>query len=390
MKHMETSSRIAQRNREKEPYVHASCFYGRHAWGKQNFGKQFSMLAVTDVHRSADNLAAAVDYLNYQDALDCGICLGDIHGSNFSETDGVWYTECVLNSRKPFYTVIGNHDVGNSIRAEISGTSRQAFEKFILPTAPVMNGVTCERPYYAVRFDDYRLVMICLDGYDAPDVRDGNGDFCIDRGEVLFSQAQLDWLADTMLNIPCGYHLLICLHSFPYGAVPVDSSWTQKNLYLPDGSSFYGENMSYIEQKTSYGDAAPLADLVNVWKKGTALKADYAPIAHKDILPTLHIHADFSGRGTGIFCAYLMGHYHCDLVMRCRKYPDQNAIALAPTALDDWQNYCCDLPRVRGSVSEDCVTVVSVCTDFRQIRLVRLGSDVTFDMRERKPIVIPY
>jgi hypothetical protein len=85
-----------------------------------------------------------------------------------------------------------------------------------------------------------------------------------------------------------------------------------------------------------------------------------------------------------------MGHYHADLLMRCRKYPDQTAIALATTAMDDWQNYCCDLPRVAGTKSEDCVTVVSVCTDFRQIRLVRLGSDVTFDMRERKPLVIPY
>ena len=30
---------------------------------------------------------------NGQEALDCGICLGDIHGSNFSETDGTWYRE---------------------------------------------------------------------------------------------------------------------------------------------------------------------------------------------------------------------------------------------------------------------------------------------------------
>ncbi len=387
---MNIESRIAERNREAEPYVQASCFFGRHAWGKHNFGKQFAMLAVTDVHRCADNLAAAVGYLNGQEALDCGICLGDIHGSNFSETDGTWYTERVLNSKKPFYTVIGNHDVGNSRRAEISGTSREAFEKFILPTAPVMDGVDGERSYYAVCFDAYKLVMVCLDGYDAPDARDENGDFCIDRGEVLFSQDQLDWLIGTMAEIPAGYHLLICLHSFPYGAVPVDSTWTQMNLYLPDGSSFYGENISYIGQKTSYGDVAPLADIVNAWKRGTALKADYVPAANADILPTLHIDADFTKRGSGIFCAYLMGHYHADLLMRCRKYPDQTAIALATTAMDDWQNYCCDLPRVAGTKSEDCVTVVSVCTDFRQIRLVRLGSDVTFDMRERKPLVIPY
>jgi len=383
---------IAERNSSIEPLVQASCLYGRHGNGKRNVEKQFSMLAVTDIHHTVAQLQNAIDYLNYQDALDCGICLGDIQGSNFSETAGTWYTESVLKSEKPFLTVLGNHDVGNSTRADVSATSQEAFEEFISPTLPVMGLETCEKPYYVKYFDEYKLVLICLDNYDAPDARDENGDFIIPRGEVVYSQTQLDWLIETMRRIPADYHLLVCLHSYPYGMlVSEDCGWSQKPLYFyGEEKSIYRERLSYYKENTPYGSNSILGDIVNAWIKGCPLKADYAPTAYKSILPTLHVDCDFSSRGSGIFAAYLMGHLHWDMIGHTEAYPDQNVIALPSSALDTWQNYCCDLPRIEGTKSEDAITVVSVCTGLREIRLVRIGSDMTFDMRERKYCVIPY
>lgn len=387
---MKNIPRIVEMNRDKEPLVQASCFYGRHAWGVRNAGKQFAMLAVSDIHRSLDRLEAAIEYLNYHDVLDCGINLGDIQGSNFSEVDGKWYTDCILKSQKPFFTVLGNHDVGESTRAEISATSQRAFEEFILPTAPVMGDGDCTRPYYARVFDTYKLVLICMDAYDAPDARDENGDFIIDRGEILFSQAQLDWLIKTLSTIPADYHLLIALHAFPFGSSFVDCSWSQKDIFRTDGTSLYNENMQRLVRITPYGEAAPLADIVNAWKHGGALQRDYVPCNYKEILPVLHISCDFTKRGEGFFAAYLIGHHHRDAYATCDRYPDQNVIALPASALDDGQNYCSDLPRVRGTRTEDVITVVSVCTDYRQIRLVRIGSDTTFDMRKRDFFIIHY
>jgi len=389
---MKTIPPIAQRNLCIEPLVQASCLFGRHASGIWNISKQFSMLAVADIHRCSEQLQNAIDYLNYQDSLDCGICLGDIHGSNFSETDGTWYTERVLQSEKPFLTVLGNHDVGNSTCAEISATSQEAFEKFILPTAPVMGLETCEKPYYVKYFDTYKVALICLDNYDAPDVRDENGDFVLLRGTVLYSQAQLDWLVDTLNHIPSDYHLLICLHSYPFGArISDEYEWSQKPLYLYDDNTLlYHDNPVRFKENTPYGEVSPLGDIVNAWKNGCQLKTDYMPVSSKKILPTLHVDCDFSERGKGIFAAYLMGHFHIDAVGYTEAYPDQKFIALSSSALDAWQNYCCDMPRIEETKSEDAITVISVCTNLRQIRLVRIGSDMTFDMRERKYCVIPY
>lgn len=350
------------------------------------------MLGVTDIHRCAPQLKNAIEYLNYQDSLDCGICLGDIHGSNFSETDGTWYTDLVLNSEKPFLTVLGNHDVGNSTRAEISGTSQEAFKKFIQPTLSVTGLETCEKPYYVKYFDEYKIVLICLDNYDAPDARDENGDFIIDRGVVLYSQEQLDWMIETMNHIPADYHLLICLHAYTYGGtISHESGWSQKEIRLyDDNSSLYRVNHGHFEYATPYGKVTPLGDIVNAWKNGIKLKTDYVPESNADILPVLHLDCDFSTRGKGIFAAYLTGHLHWDVVGYTDAYPDQKIIALPASSLDAWQTYCCDLPRIEGTKSEDALTVISICTNVREIRLVRIGSDMTFDMRERKYCVIPY
>jgi hypothetical protein len=78
------------------------------------------------------------------------------------------------------------------------------------------------------------------------------------------------------------------------------------------------------------------------------------------------------------------------MVAKVKKYPDQNIVSFASSADDDWQNYGSDLPRAEGTKSQDLLTAVSVCTDKKEIRLVRIGSNFTMDMRDRTYITIPY
>ena len=372
--------KIVERNRDVEHIMHASSNWGLFAQARRT-GKLFSMLVTTDIHECTRQLASAVEYLNYYDSLDCGVCLGDIQQSDYAKTDGTWYANEVLKSRKPFLSVVGNHDVGNSTRGAISATSEMAFDKFIRATAPVTGIENFDKSYFVKYFDAYKVAFIGLDNYQSPADKDANGDYIIHRSQCVTSQAQIDWLIDTLLNIPEGYHVIIGMHSFPYSAVKTECIWTQNNpdhFYALDGGG------------TPYGDDNIFTDIVDAWVRGDKLEREYAPVSFVDICPTLTVSCDFTSRGKGEFVAFVMGHMHEDMVFTSAKYPYQNVIAFPATATDNWQNYCSDLPRETDTKSEDALTVMSVNTERRQIRLVRIGSDMTMDMVERKYFVINY
>ena len=94
------SSSIFDRNRDIEHIVNAAAGVGRYGFGG-TFPKRLALLVATDIHRCQKQLIHAVDYLNGMDALDAGICLGDIQGANFTENDGSWYFMAVNKTEKP-------------------------------------------------------------------------------------------------------------------------------------------------------------------------------------------------------------------------------------------------------------------------------------------------
>ena len=367
---------IVVRNKDVEHVMLASSQYGLHGYGKPNIYKIFSMLVATDVHECKERLNAAIDYLNYYDAIDCGICLGDMQARNYIETDGTWYTKPVLRANKEFYTVLGNHDNGNSADIRISATPQMAFEKFVLPTAEKIGIDGLDKPYYLKLFEKYKIALIVLDNYDAPDVLNEKGDYAICRSKEVYSQAQVDWFVSTLNSIPKGYHLLVAAHNHPYEMIVERGDWT----HVPLG----------CDEDNPYGNNNMLADVLDAWIRGDSLKQKYTPIKNTDVMPTLTVDCDFSARGTGAFVCYLIGHHHQDAIAANAKYPNQKIVSFASTADDLWQNCGCDLPRTAGTKAEDLLTVVSVHTEKRQIRLVRIGSNFTLNMTERIYKVIEY
>jgi hypothetical protein len=367
---------IVEKNRDVEHIVYASSRYGHHGYGKRHKDKLFSMLVSTDIHHCPSRLDEAVAYLNYHAPLDCGICLGDIIAANHTE-DAEWYVRGVLASEKPFLTVLGNHDLGNSAEAAISATTQMAFDKFVRPVAEKIGAAGVDKPYYVRCFEDYKIAIIVLHAYDTPNGLDENGNYAVHRGMEMLSQAQVDWLVDTLLAIPADYHVAICMHSFPYGSVAEPGSWTQA-----------GKDLGPASWDKAYFEAPILPDLLQAWSTGIACRGSYAPRYAN--LPCITVDCDFSGRGEGHFIGYFVGHYHRDVIAHSDKYPSQRIIAFASAANDAWQNYDCDLPRAEGTKAEDLLTVCSIDTAKREIRLVRVGSNITMEMTERTYTVVKY
>ncbi|MBR3894866.1 MAG: metallophosphoesterase [Clostridia bacterium] len=374
---------VAIRNKDVEHIVNAAANVGDYGHGRK-LPKRFAMLVTADIHRSVEQLSHALEYLNEMEALDAGICLGDIQGSNYSENDGTWYSialksATLKNTPKPFYTVIGNHDGGNSDKQDVSGTKQQVFDKLIRPNLKYMGLPSLEKTYYSVNFDEYQVTLIVLDDYMVPDDRDENGDFKITRAVECMSQEQLDWLVETLAAVPQDYHVMIARHAYPDSGKITECDWTQASIKGFGGTA-----------PLTYGKSEMVPDVVNAWVNGSILNKDYAPIANTELLPTLKVRADFSARGKGVFIAYLTGHNHVDFLGTSAAYPDQNVVAFPSSANDNWDNLGCDLPRARNTKAEDCLTVFAVDRDSRVFHLVRVGSNFTKTLVNRTYYSVSY
>lgn len=368
---------ILKFNQDITPIVYSSCKYGLHGYGKENYKKKLSMLISADIHGCVDRLEEAICYLNEIPCLDCAIHLGDMQPSNFSENDGKWFTETLQQAKKPFYAVAGNHDGGNSVKGNISATRQEVFEKFFAPIKNVMNLPTLNKTYYRVDFAAYKIVLIVLDNYIMPETKDDNGDFIFHRGYETYDQAQLNWLVETLKSVPQDYHLMIANHSFTEPCKEVDCVWSQPNAKIAEG-------------KFMYGKQDVLTRIIDAWMYGKGIEFAVEPEKIYSSLPILHVKADFTNRKEGSFIGYFIGHTHQDIYGRCVNYPKQSVFVFASSANDLWQNANCDLPRAYGTKQEDLLTVCSIDTEERKVKLVRIGSNITTELTNRTSFVVGY
>lgn len=385
------SSIVIERNSKAISQINSASCYGYNAKGSFNVDKRFTALVTTDVHLASKQLKNAVEFINGVDAIDCGICLGDIQGSNYHDNDGTWYTDIVNTSTKPFYTVLGNHDLTFNSASGLTpcGTPSEAFARFIQPTLDVV-GENITLPYYAITNNAYKTVLICLNNYDAPTTLNSSGtDFVVKRHTEALSQGQIDWLINALSNIPNDYHLIIARHSYPIANELIGNEWSQTVRNKVDTAD--GDKISavLVGSDTAYNEDV-VSDIVNAWKNKNNFSKTYTPKSTYSVCPTLNVIANFSTRTESNFVCYLVGHAHYDAVCKSSLYNDQLIIGLCATADGEWQNEASDLPRIKNTKSEDAITTVSVDTINRKIYLVRIGSDITFDLKKRDYTVIGY
>lgn len=328
----------------------------------------FSLLVVTDLHGDDVRMFNAISYLNEEDLLDAGACLGDILSQN-----NTFYTDAVLNAQKDFMTILGNHDVGDGTSITTGRTQQQAFDKFIAPVV-TKTGTDTTKAYYYKDYDNKTIRMIILNSSDLPDTLADESNFLVNRGLLgAFSQAQIDWFISTLSGTPTGYHVLILMH------------YVNAEMTADENLHFHTTSVTWAGRK---GNAyvGIINDIVKAWKSGTTLTKNYT--SSYENMPTINVNADFTARGTGVFVGFLTGHVHRDVVGHFNDYPDQAACIF--TLSNMMRGGEDDMPRVAGEKSEDAMTVVSVDTTNRKLYLVRVGANLAIDFTERADVCISY
>jgi len=367
-------SGVLERNSDKNIAISASSKTTSQA------DKNLQFLVVADIHSDIIRANNANDVLNNYDTIDACINVGDTVDAIF--TDSLeFYVDFVNNTDKPILLTMGNHDVGSSNEVVKCGTNEEVYTKFVQPFESNIGGTHIGKNYYHKDFASEKVRVISLYEYDDPNDLATDTDFyIIPRGYTVWSQAQITWFIATLSSTPSDYSVSIILHQ----AV----GRTTETSFITN--TFTSADADLVPPYNSLVDGTPIPDIVNAWINGLDINTTFSHLFGASYIPAINVVGNFSTRGAGKFICYLGGHHHQDMILNVDAYPDQKQIIFGATTINSTKNQYSDLLRVAGTKSEDLLTVMSFDTINRRIHLVRLGSDITNIMTERKQVSIDY
>jgi hypothetical protein len=370
------NSEVKIRNADMYDVINTNAYYKDGAVADQ---RNLQMMVVTDLHGDVTATQNAITMMNEFSTIDGGINLGDTCTNTW--LDDFTFVDPLMSIGKPFLIAIGNHDEGLGYTIANTGSTSASYTRFVAPYETSIGGTHAGKSYYYKDWTSYNIRMIMLYEYDDNDDVDLVDPllYRVAKTTRVWSQAQIDWLISTLEGTPAGYSVVIGMHQI----VQDQMTWVS-GIFTDINGIAIGDSSTSI-------DEAIIPDIVNAYINGTAIVGgSYAFSGDASYKTNLTVDADFTTRGVGEFICYMAGHAHVDVIATVPAYPDQTQLVLTCSSSDAQRNRYGDVQRQVGKRSEDCINVVSFDTVNKQIKIARIGAQITFDMRKRDFIAIDY
>jgi hypothetical protein len=348
---------VVERNNDILPAVHSASYYFYNSGGTSEYNRRQcnipTIVHASDLHSDYYRFKNVMDFADKINA-DCVITSGDYVRSIMY--DGLnWLPTETIKHTTPHLPCIGNHDYWQCTTSEFYTNVLSSITNHIGVTSA--NTSACA---YVKDFDDKKIRIISLNQYYITSYSYLNSS--------AFGTSQLRFLIQALRETPNGYGVLINLHNM--GRPQLEDT----------NSTFYDDLGTGGEALDT--DTSALSQVVDAFieKKTTNVTFSEATLP-----------CNFSGVSEETeFIAYLAGHQHRDLI----TYLDDtsNLQLLLGISAD---NICgCDYTKLaRGNglgKSQDVFNVYGIDRVNKQVRIVRVGANITTDLTERKIMAIKY
>lgn len=278
----------------------------------------FILLHFSDIHGDTQNFKYIVDFAsNNKSYIDDIIHTGDSVAKICTDDFTFWGN---IDTNKQVLNCIGNHDVWNNYSTGTYGLTES--ETYIRYMADFVDswGVTYNNNhnYYYKDYSDKKIRLIVLD--------------C-----MFDTQEQQTWFTNTLNDAKENdYHVIIASH------IP--------NVPL-DGEKINVTNTPFCNPYLT--------------KKWTLLPYERMNIFYPSSVDS------FIGNG-GNFVCWLYGHRHYNVFGTLKNYENQTVIVVSNAAIDNAR--CLDMTREKGTNSQHCFNIISIDTELKYIKMLRVGN----------------
>jgi hypothetical protein len=336
--------------------------------------KRFSLLHISDTHQynalvkeslSVGNGKVAA-IINTGDDTNGGS--PEIIKNALNATAAIITSNCSI----PYIGCNGNHDVPEITKKEYWDIMCSVINN---KTSVVWGDAEGYRTYGYADFtsDDYegnyRIIM--LDPFDYDD-----GMFGVTYAfmSAVFSQKQINWLIESLLDAANkGYHVLTAMH-YPFG----------------DNTLQFNDDLAKPDAKF-YQDAFMIPDIIDAIQNKLVFNRTY--IDEKGV-NNITINRDFSDAADLSYVAHLFGHIHSKNEYRCQKTDGSkkyDMLMLGEAALGAYGNALNKAYRKSGTINEIAFSALAVDPIEKCIYRVSYGSYLNYDKsNSERTVKIPY
>lgn len=312
---------------------------------------------ISDIHGSATRYRRYIDFANHwksKNYIDELIDTGDLVNSDYS--DGLAWRNAIEGVGN-ILTITGNHDTKCS-------TTEQTIANLTLYDVWEYHGAVSVDP--SKRTDAYNLLLAGkVDNWNViqPLNAATNGlcyyykDYASQGIRLIaldvmgYDQDQQDWLEAKLAEaLTLTYHVVIIAHFTGTSMTPLVCNYTSLRTI---GSIFHPYTSRYLEE-TNPGAIVESVDT-------------------------------FQENG-GNFIGYITGHYHRDMINVVRGYPKQLVFAVSSGGVTTtW-----DFTKVDGCKSYDSFQIISINTEDKTVKLIKVGSNIDYYMRKKGTVSVGY
>lgn len=349
-------------------------------------------LIVTDNHATMQCLTNAFNLANGFGSIIGTIQLGDLCGQVYSASTASAFAG--MFGTKPVYSIIGNHDVGNSDVIANCATQLQLYNSFIKPMVDkgwLASGeyeVGKAYWYHDITYYDKsasaqrKLRLIGVNQYDYPDTdatisTSDNTKFKFVKGKSYIGETQANWLKSVLASVEENMYVVVLVHQSIFAT---SNSTGKTSLLFCDNTDY---NNRYTLQSTDV-----VYSLLTAWlEKSSGSVTINTNNDANGALDDYTITYDFSSReSTAVLCPVLAGHSHHDRIDVSGDIIQIRSINSGKhdTFGDIYHGRpITNAGVMNGYITDDCVNVVTFDTTNKVVKLCKLGATFTVDGYER-------
>lgn len=289
-----------------------------------------------------------------------------IHGGDFISGAGIISKEGILeeisHNKEIFKDIehkglltLGNHDMAFGVSDYYdSNLSDAEIYSHIFRINEGKSGIVFgdKGTYFYKDVPSQNMRYIVLDSYGFETTLDTN-QVVVSNNKMRnrkMGNTQLNWLANTALNVPDGYHIVICSHNAPYTKTQMDNyGWTEDTVML---------------------DCEVAQGIVNAYRNKTTY--NYSGTIGSDTMAEAYdVSVNFENAKGTVVC-WLAGHTHKDGIIDCDGL---QVVVSANCSMDVADR---DAPaKTSGTDTEYVIDFLCVNKANRNCKIVRLGAELS-------------